>query len=87
MIVLGSFDKIAHIYKDFQPFLNITTNSQISTVDLNPSADLLLGHMDGQISLYSWDGSTFQISNNFADEGSRVLGVKLCSDKKMVILR
>lgn len=80
--MLGSYNRKAYVYKDegagFSFLDTISTNSQILTVDLNPEGRLLLGHMNGDLSKYQWDSSTFTPEGNFSSAGTRILGVKSC---------
>jgi hypothetical protein len=85
LLVQGSYDQTAYVYKnsgsEFSPIQNISTGSQILAVDLDINGRLLLGHMNGDISEYSWDLFMFHSENNFPTPGGRILGVKSCPNQ------
>ena len=91
LLVQGSYDRTAYVYKDSGSGLssvqNISTESQILAVDLDADGRLLLGHMNGDISEYSWDSSVFNAKNKFPTEGARIYGVKSCPNEEMVALK
>ena len=91
LLVQGSYDQTAYVYKDSGSGLssvqNISTESQILAVDLDADGRLLLGHMNGDISEYSWDSSVFNVKNKFPTAGSRIYGVKSCPRKEVVALK
>ena len=82
LLVQGSYDRTAYVYKKSDSGLslvqNISTESQILDVDVDADGRLLLGHMNGDISEYSWDSSMFNAENKFPTTGGRIYGVKSC---------
>jgi hypothetical protein len=50
-------------------------------VDVDADGRLLLGHMNGDISEYSWDSSVFNAENKFPTTGARIYGVKSCPNE------
>ena len=87
----GSYDRTAYVYKDSGSGLasvkNISTESQIMAVDLDADGRLLLGHMNGDISEYSWNSSEFNAANKFPTAGGRIYGVKSCPNQEIVALK
>ena len=82
LLVQGSYDRTAYVYKKSDSGLssvqNISTESQILDVDVDENGRLLLGHMNGDISEYSWNSSMFNAENKFPTAGARIYGVKSC---------
>lgn len=66
---------------------NISTGSQIMAVDLDTNGRLLLGHMNGDISEYTWNLSQFNAENKFPTTGGRIYGVKSCPNEEIVALK
>ena len=91
LLVQGSYDQTAYVYKDsdsgFYSVQNISTESQIMAVDLDANGRLLLGHMNGDISEYSWDSSVFTAGSKFPTVGGRIYGVKSCPNEEIVALK
>ena len=91
LLVQGSYDRTAYVYKDsdsgFYSVQNISTDSQIMAVDLDADGRLLLGHMNGDITEYSWDSSVFNAKNKFPTAGAATYGVKSCPNEQIVALK
>lgn len=72
LLVEGSSSKEAFVNLDFVANDNLFTDSQILDVDFNSNRELVMGHMNGAISYWTWDGhSTFIAESNFTNEGGR----------------
>ena len=56
-------------------------------MDLNDEGKLALGHMNGDISTYSWKEPAFTYQRSIISEGSRIYAVKACLDGKTLALR
>ena len=55
LLVQGSYDKNVYVYSDTSFTSEFATASQVLHVDLNSAGDLLLGHMNGQLSRYTFE--------------------------------
>ena len=91
LLVQGSYDRTAYVYQDSGSGLssvqNISTESQILAVDLDANGRLLLGHMNGDISEYSWNSSVFNAGSKFPTAGGTIYGVKSCPKEEIVALK
>lgn len=90
ILVQGGYDKTAYVSiasdVTFSSVQNISTSSQILFVDLNDEDHLLLGHINGDISVYLWEGKEFTLQHSIVNEKGRVEGGKMCSDGSILAL-
>lgn len=91
LLVAGSYSNSAQFYttdgSTFSPPTPITTESQVTCVDLSSEGILLLGMANGTVTQYLWGGSAFGEPSSLNNSNSRVEGVAACpNDGKVVLL-
>jgi hypothetical protein len=88
LLVQGSYDKNVYVYQDTSFTNEFATVSQVLHVDLNSAGDLLLGHMNGQLSRYTFEAGAHGFESPLAVpvSGGRVYGVKMCEDQSFLAL-
>ena len=64
----------------------IISDSQVEGVDLSPDGTLLLGHKNGNLTFYRYDGQQFEYVASMIHSESAILDTIICPDSLMLAL-